>query len=170
MRDDAPRSLEDARREDTGREGGDSERAGQPGAQDDGLTDALVQVAFATMAVLNKAASDNDLSLTQLRVLGILRDRRLRMTTLAGYLGLEKSTLSGLVDRAAQRGLLRRAPSAGDRRAVDVFTTERGAGAAARVHAGIRDALTPLTGALTAPERRRLQALIEKMMSPNAPG
>lgn len=154
MKDDAPRSREAASREDTG--------------QDDGLTDALVQVAFATMAVLNKAASDNDLSLTQLRVLGILRDRRMRMTALAGYLGLEKSTLSGLVDRAEQRGLLRRAPSAGDRRAVDVFTTERGAGAAARVHAGIRDALIPLTGALTAPERRRLQALIEKMMSPNA--
>lgn len=41
------------------------------------------------MAVLTKVAADNELSLTQLRVLAILRDRRLRMTALAGYLGLE---------------------------------------------------------------------------------
>ena len=56
----------------------------------DGLVDALVQAAFVTMAVLNKLSAENDLSLTQLRVLAILRDRRLRMTTLADYLGLEK--------------------------------------------------------------------------------
>src|SRR5215469_16850320 len=92
----------------------------QPGRHDDdsdgddgyGLVDALVQVSFATMAVLNKTAADHDLSLTQLRVVGILADRRLRMTALAAYLGLEKSTLSGLIDRAEKRGILMRLPSA----------------------------------------------------------
>ena len=64
-------------------------------AEPDPLVDAMVQSAFATMAVLNRAAAENDLSLTQLRVLGILRDRRLRMAQLAGYLGLEKSTARG---------------------------------------------------------------------------
>ena len=53
----------------------------------DGLVDALAQAAFVTMAVLTKVAADNELSLTQLRVLAILRDRRLRMAVLAGYLG-----------------------------------------------------------------------------------
>jgi hypothetical protein len=38
-----------------------------------------------------------------------LRDRRLKMTALADYLGLEKSTMTGLVDRAEKRGLLERA-------------------------------------------------------------
>jgi hypothetical protein len=33
-----------------------------------------------TMAVLTRVAADNELSLTQLRVLAILRDRRLRRT------------------------------------------------------------------------------------------
>ncbi len=47
--------------------------------EQDGLADALGQVAFVTMAVLSKMGADNDLSLTQLRVLGILRDRRQRM-------------------------------------------------------------------------------------------
>src|SRR5262245_56114690 len=84
----------------------------------DGLVDALEQVSFATMAVLTKVGADNDLSLTQLRVLAILRDRRLRMSALADYLGLEKSTMTGLVARAERRGLLARAPSPEDGRAM----------------------------------------------------
>src|SRR5580704_9923120 len=103
----------------------------------DGLVDALVQAAFATMAVLNKVAADNDLSLTQLRVLAILRDRRVAMTALADYLGLEKSTMSGLVERAEKRGLLERAPGASDRRVVEVFVTSRGAKLARQLYAEV---------------------------------
>ncbi len=62
------------------------------------LVDVIVQTSFVTMAVLNRVAAEHDLSLTQLRVLAILRDRRLRMTELARYLGLDKSTMTGLVD------------------------------------------------------------------------
>ena len=136
---------------------------------DNALVDALVQAAFATMAVLTKVAADNDLSLTQLRVLGILRDRRMRVTTLASYLGLEKSTISGLVDRAVKRGLLDRAPSAADGRAVEVFIAPAGAEPIARGQAIIRQELSTLTGELTPAERRRLQALLEKMLIPNVP-
>src|ERR1700750_1101806 len=100
----------------------------------DDLRDNLVQVSFGVMAVLNRAAAEHDLSLTQLRVLGILRDRRLRVSALAGYLGLEKATMSGLVDRAEKRGLLQRAPGAGDGRAVDVFLSAAGAALVERVY------------------------------------
>jgi DNA-binding MarR family transcriptional regulator len=135
----------------------------------EGLTDALAESAFMTMAVLSKAAADNDLSLTQLRVLGILRDRRLRISTLAGFLGLEKSTLSGLVDRAEKRGLLARVPAPDDGRAVEIVMTPAGADLAERCHAGVRAALGPLTSALTPAEQRRLQALLEKMLTPIEP-
>jgi DNA-binding MarR family transcriptional regulator len=147
----------------TAQPGGPASAAGPDGY---GLVDALVQAAFATMAVLNKAAADNDLSLTQLRVGGILRDRRLRMTELAGYLGLEKSTLSGLVDRAEKKGILGRAPSAADGRAVDVFLTPAGAELADRIHASVRAALSPMTSELTPAEQRRLQMLLERMLAP----
>jgi DNA-binding MarR family transcriptional regulator len=140
-------------------------QSGTAGPDGYGLVDALVQAAFATMAVLNRAAADNDLSLTQLRAGGILRDRRLRMTELAGYLGLEKSTLSGLVDRAEKRGILERAPSADDGRAVDVFLTPAGAELANRIHASVREALSPMTSELTPAEQRRLQALLERMLA-----
>ena len=131
----------------------------------DALIDALAQTAFATMAVLNKVGAENDLSLTQLRVLAILRDRRLRMTALADYLGLEKSTLSGLVDRAEQRGLLARAPNAEDGRVVDVFLTRKGIKLASLGAAHIRRSLSPRTDALTPAEQRWLQVLLEKMLA-----
>lgn len=111
-------------------------------------------------------AADNDLSLTQLRVLAILRDRRLRMTALADYLGLEKSTMTGLVDRAEKRGLLLRAPSASDGRAVDVFIGPAGADLAARLDIRVATALSPLTSRLAPAERHQLQALLEQMLSP----
>ena len=87
------------------------------------LIDALVMTSFATMAVLTRVAAEHDLSLTQLRLLAILRDRRLTMSELTGYLGLDKSTVSGLVDRAEKRGLLQRAPNPRDGRSVDVLIT-----------------------------------------------
>jgi DNA-binding MarR family transcriptional regulator len=148
---------------------GAAQRAGQPSAAGPdgyGLVDALVQAAFVTMAVLNRAAADNDLSLTQLRVGGILRDRRLRMTELAGYLGLEKSTLSGLIERAKKRGILERAPSADDGRAVEVFLTPAGAELADRIHVSVREALSPMTSELTPAEQHRLQVLLERMLTP----
>ncbi len=126
----------------------------------DPLVDALVQSAFATMAVLNRVGAEHDLSLTQLRVLAILRDRRLRMTALADYLGLEKSTMSGLVNRAEQRGLMQRAASAEDGRAVDVYLSPAGAVLADRIYASVEQALAPATSGLTPPDRLRLQTLL----------
>ena len=64
------------------------------------LRDALAQISFALMAVLTEVAAEHDLSLTQLRVLGILRDREPTMADLAAFTGLERSTVSGLIDRA----------------------------------------------------------------------
>ena len=137
----------------------------QPPGPDD-LVDALAQASFAAMAVLTKVSAGNDLSLTQLRVLAILRDRRLTMRALAGYLGLEKSTMTGLVDRAEKRGLLQRAPNDRDGRAVDVFLTPAGAELAASGAGQIRGALTPMTSQLSPPEQRRLQDLLTRMLGP----
>jgi DNA-binding MarR family transcriptional regulator len=50
------------------------------------------------------SCAERDLSLTRLRLLGLLRDHRLREADLARYLGPEKSTIIGLVDRAESAG------------------------------------------------------------------
>ena len=97
-------------------------------------------------------------------MLAILRDRRLRMTALADYLGLEKSTMTGLVDRAEKRGLLERAPNVSDGRAVDVFLSPAGAELAERLYAHVRRSLSSLTSKLAPAEHRRLQTLLERML------
>jgi DNA-binding MarR family transcriptional regulator len=146
-----------------------SRSAGEGRAIDqDGLVDALVHAAFVTMAVLTKAGAANDLSLTQLRVLAILRDRRLRMTALADYLGLEKSTMTGLVDRAEKRGLLERAPHTTDGRAVEVFLSPAGAQLAGRLSADVARSLSAVTHELAPADRHRLQALLERLLGPHA--
>jgi DNA-binding MarR family transcriptional regulator len=116
------------------------------------------------MAVLSKIATEHDLSLTQLRVLAILRDRRLRMTELADYLGLDKSTMSGLVDRAEKRRLLKRAPNPLDGRAVDVFITAAGLKLADRVYPQVITALEPVTSRLASAEKRTLQTLLAGLL------
>lgn len=135
-------------------------------APDDGLVDALAQSAFTVVAVLNRVAAEHDLSLTQLRVLGILRDGPQRMNALADHLGLERSTMTGLVDRAERRGLLRRraAPTVGDGRAVEVELTAEGRRLAKRGATEIRRALAPRTDHLPAADRRRLQQLLERLL------
>jgi DNA-binding MarR family transcriptional regulator len=128
------------------------------------LIDALARTAFFTTAVLSRIAAEHDLSLTQLRVLAILRDRQASMTDLATYLGLDKSTISGLVDRAEKRGLLRRTPNPLDGRGVDVALTKRGIELAERGAATVAQAFFPLTRTLSAAEARRLTALLERML------
>lgn len=136
----------------------------QLSASDDGLADALVPTAFVTMAVLNKIGAEHDLSLSLIRVLGILWDRRPRMTELADYLGLEKQTMSGLIARAEKRGLVARAPNPEDGRATDVFLTSEGARLVKCLHAQTQQALAPLTEQLSASDRRQLQALLLRML------
>lgn len=133
-------------------------------SDDDRLVDALGQAAFTTMGPLTDLASEAGLSLTQLRVVAILRDRRLRMSDLARHLGLRRSTMSGLVDRAERRALLERLPNREDARAVDVVLTAEGHALAARLEASLRDALLPVIGTLPAGDRRRLTELLVRML------
>jgi DNA-binding MarR family transcriptional regulator len=133
------------------------------------LIDALARTSFAVMAVLSRIGAEHDLSLTQLRVLAILRDRTGKMSELADYLGLDKSTISGLVDRAEKRGLLQRAPNPRDGRAVDVFLSADGARLAEIGGTQVAQALSPMIGQLTKTEARRLTALLERVLGQPEP-
>jgi DNA-binding MarR family transcriptional regulator len=139
--------------------------AGQPAATDQrALVDALVITSFRTMAVLTRVAAEHDLSLTQLRVLAILRDGPAQVTELASYLGLDKSTISGLVDRAERRGLLRRVASPRDGRRVDVMLTAAGVDLAERGASEVAMSLSGMTSALSRADAARLTALLTRML------
>jgi DNA-binding MarR family transcriptional regulator len=80
----------------------------------------LVHVSSLTMTSLEESAAQVGLSVQQLRLLGILRDREPTMGELTGHLGLDKSSVSGLVIRAERRGLVTRVQHERDGRAVRV--------------------------------------------------
>jgi len=116
------------------------------------------------MAVLTEVAADHDLSLTQLRVLGILRDRDPTMADLATFTGLERSTVSGLIDRAAQRGLVTKTADPHDGRSVRVSLTRSARRLAAQIAAAVGDQIKPLIAQLSTSEQKRLTALLTKAL------
>lgn len=128
------------------------------------LVDAIGELSFRTMGALTEIAADEGVSLTQLRVLAILRDRRVRIGDLAQYLGLERSTMTGLVARASAKGLLSRHPNLEDARAVDVVITDAGTRVARRLEASMREALKPMTTTLDLGQQTQLRVLLDAML------
>ena len=78
--------------------------------------------------------------------------------------------MTGLVDRAAKRGLLERGFNAHDGRALDVFLSPAGAALAERLYAQVGRSLSPLTSGLSPAERRQVQTLLERMLGPHESG
>lgn len=117
--------------------------------------DRLVQASFEVVAVVTRVGAEHDLSLTLTRMLGILRDRTLTMADLADYLGLERSTVSGLVDRAQARGLVARTANAADGRSVQIALTRAGATLAQDAEREIAAKVAPI---VESHELRRLAA------------
>jgi len=129
------------------------------------LLDNLVMTSFTVIALLSRTAAEHDMSLTQLRMLAILRDRTPAMADLAGFLGLERSSVSGLIDRAARRGLVQRVASRDDGRSVQVSLTDDGHRLAAQVTGEVAALVAPLTGTLSPAEQSRLTLLLGKMLA-----
>src|ERR1700754_213954 len=98
--------------------------------------DGLAQLSFLVLGRLERRAAEHDLSIVQTRLLGVLRDRRPTMNELAKLLGLDKSSISGLIDRAERRGLVTRVPSTSDRRVTQVALTDQAREAIAAVESG----------------------------------
>ncbi|MCR6489157.1 MarR family transcriptional regulator [Amycolatopsis sp. OK19-0408] len=129
------------------------------------VLDDLAQVSFVVMAKLSQVAAAHELSLTQLRVLGILRDRTPKMAELATHLGLDRSSVSGLIDRAAKRGLVSRQANREDGRSVRVALTPEGQALARELTAEVAALLAPLTADFGAADRNRLGVLLSRMLA-----
>ncbi|WP_240969671.1 MarR family winged helix-turn-helix transcriptional regulator [Actinacidiphila epipremni] len=143
-----------------GGEGGDPEEVR--------MMDAVVQLSFVVQAELARVAAEFDLSVVQARLLGILRDRRPGMLELARHLGLDKSSMTGLVTRAERRGLVRREPSPHDGRAVLVTLTPEGRALTTRCAAAIATSVATLASRLSPQERAVFSDLTSKLLPPAA--
>ncbi|MEV1022324.1 MarR family transcriptional regulator [Streptomyces sp. NPDC050264] len=135
-------------------------------AQPLSTVDALVQLSFLVQGALTRIAAEHDLSVIQVRLLGILRDRRPGMLELARHLDLDKSSMTGLVTRAEKRGLVTRERSPHDGRGVLVALAPKGRALVDRCAAEAERRIADLTEPLTATERDRLRDLAAKVLVP----
>jgi DNA-binding MarR family transcriptional regulator len=136
--------------------------------QDLGVVDGLVQLSGLVQAVLAKATATQDLSVLQGRLLGVLRDREPTMAQLGRLLDLDKSSTTGLVDRAVHRGLVRRAEVPADRRAFRVVLTAEGRRIATEVVAEVSRQVSALTDGLSDTNRHRFSLLASQIVHRHA--
>ena len=130
-----------------------------------GIVDALAQLSFLVQETLAKRAATHDVSMIQTRLLGVLRDRRPTMQELARLLELDKSSVTGLVDRAEKRGLVQRTPSVDDRRAIHVTLTSSGRRVVNDVVGAFQTDISALTECLSREDTKRLSALATRVVN-----
>jgi MarR family transcriptional regulator, lower aerobic nicotinate degradation pathway regulator len=139
-----------------------------PGEGDLGLVDALAQLTFALQGAFGRIAAELDVSIPAARLLGIVRDRQPTIGELATFLQLDKSSVTGLVDRAAERGLVVRTASPVDRRSVRVTITARGRSLIDAGAAAFESQIAILVADLTPAERTRLSVLASRVVDADA--
>ena len=103
-----------------------------------------------------------------MRLLGVLRDRTPTMNQLAKLLGLDKSSITGLVDRAERRGLVARVPSTSDRRAVLVNLTDAGRSLASEVSIRFETEISTMLDSLAPRDRQALTRILSRLLVAHA--
>jgi MarR family transcriptional regulator, lower aerobic nicotinate degradation pathway regulator len=128
------------------------------------LVDGLAQLSFAVQGAIGRVADAHDLSHIQVRLLGILRDREPAMLAVATTLALDKSSVTGLVDRAELRGLVRRKTTPEDGRTVRVALTARGRKLTQKLARLVEREISALVEGFSAADRKRLLILAGRIV------
>lgn len=130
--------------------------------------DGLAQLSFVVQGMLERRTAEWGLSMIQTRLLGVLRDRRPTMRELSQLLELDKSSITGLVDRAQARGMVERIPSSEDGRATIVVLTDEGHDAVSKVADAFERDIATLLARLTGADRRTLSELVSRLLVAHA--
>ena len=125
----------------------------------------LIQLTTVVQAIYARVSERHDLTPVQAKLLCVLLDGPRGMAELAHCFGVEKAALTGLTDRAERRGLARRSPVPGDRRALQVTLTEAGQRAAAAFHAELGAELSRLVSPLAPDDREHFRAAMAEIIA-----
>ncbi|HEY2667094.1 MAG TPA: MarR family transcriptional regulator [Actinomycetota bacterium] len=129
-----------------------------------GLAEALTRLSQLVAHVFADVSRSRDLTPQQAQLLCTLLEGPIGMTELGRLLHLEKSSLTGLVDRVERRGLVVRTRDPNDRRASQVALTGQGARLAADSHEDVTARLEALADELAPADRKRLASAIATML------
>lgn len=126
--------------------------------------EALVRISFLVQSLYTQVATAHDLTAQQAQLLCMVKDGPRAMGDLVAMLRIDKSSVSGLVDRVGQRGLVTRERSETDGRAVTVALTADGKRRAAAFYAETSARLEEVVALLAPDDRRTLAALLSKIV------
>ncbi|MCF6467829.1 winged helix-turn-helix transcriptional regulator [Nonomuraea sp. MG754425] len=124
------------------------------------LATGLVRLAHLVSRVYAEVSREFELTPQQIQLLCVLLDGPTGMTEMSRALGLEKSSMTGLVDRAERRGIVVRVRDQRDRRACDVALTEQGRTIAHAAHRKVTAQVEALVGAIDPGDRERLESVV----------
>jgi DNA-binding MarR family transcriptional regulator len=132
------------------------------GAQRD-VADELIELSRAVQGIHAHVAERHGLTPIQAKLLFVLMIGPRIMGSLAATFGVEKAALTGLVDRAERRGLVKRSPVPGDRRALLVSLTDEGARAATAFYDDAHEELNGLLSPLAPHEREQFREMLARI-------
>lgn len=144
-----------------------SGRMAKAAGEETGVVAALVRSAFLVNAVYAEAARAYGITPQQGQLLCVLMAQPYGMTELGGVLGLAKSSLTGLVDRTARRGLVRREADRSDGRAVRIVLTGAGSELVEGFYAEVCRRIDRLPAGLGAGDRAALAGLLGRVVRDN---
>jgi DNA-binding MarR family transcriptional regulator len=129
------------------------------------LAGSLVRLSHLVQHVFADVSRQHDLTPQQAQLLCVLMNGPLGMSELGRVLHLEKSSLSGLVDRVVRRALATRGQHRTDRRTSQVSLTDEGRALAHATHDGITAELATLLADLPPANRTRLGADLTHLLA-----
>jgi DNA-binding MarR family transcriptional regulator len=130
-----------------------------------GFAAALVRLSHLVQHVFADVSRDHDITPQQTQLLCMLIGGPVGMTELSRLMHLEKSSLTGLVDRVERRGLVARVRDARDRRACQIALTDEGARLAVESHRDVTGRLDTLAGELPDADQERLTSVIAGLLA-----
>lgn len=124
------------------------------------LATTLMRVHRQVRTLLGSVAHDFDLTVQQVEMLCVVRQRQPSFGELADLLGCDKTNVTGLVDRLARRDLVERQVDHDDRRVVRLELTDAGRALESKIKAAIATAVDARWGAMSVQERAVLVDMV----------
>ena len=144
-----------------------SDQAGRDPAGDEPLSEAFWSVARQLREVSQETLAPFDITPAHLRALRALnRHGTMRLSELSDHLHIAPRSTTEVVDALESRGLVRRRPDPGDRRATLVEVTEHGAAIFEAIRAARGTEAGRVFGRLSPADRADLARILRKLRDP----
>ena len=126
---------------------------------------ALIRMGTMLNSIYEARARELGLTPQQARLLFVVAEKPANMLGLGSTVRLSKSTMTSLVDRMQELGLLLRTPDPRDRRRLLVTATERGGEVSRAFERAMRESTTRLTDKLNEVERTALARILSVLLA-----